>query len=42
MKRISFPRFSGFDRIRMAPTCATHSVRIVGGSAGGSPGVCDR
>ena len=25
------PRFSGFDRIRIAPTCAMHSVRIVGG-----------
>ena len=27
--------FSGFDRIRIAPTCATHSVRIVGVRAGG-------
>ena len=34
MKSGICPRFSGFDRIRIAPTCATHSVRIVGGSAG--------
>ena len=27
-------RFSGFARIRIAPTCATASVRMVGGSTG--------
>ena len=27
-------RFSGFARIMIAPTCATASVRIVGGSTG--------
>ena len=30
MKKMSFSRFSGFDRIRIAPTCAMASVRIVG------------
>ena len=33
-KKISRWRFSGFARIRIAPTCATASVRIVGGSTG--------
>ena len=33
-KKISRCRFSGFARIMIAPTCATTSVRIVGGSAG--------
>jgi len=37
MKKMSFSRFSGFDRMRMAPTCATASVRIVGGSPGVPP-----
>ncbi len=30
MKKISFSRFSGLDRIRIAPTWAIASVRIVG------------
>jgi len=42
MKKGSLSRFSGFDKIRIAPTCAIASVRIVGGSAGGSPGSRDR
>ena len=33
MKKISLFWFSGLARIRIAPTCATASVRIVGGSA---------
>ena len=33
-KKISRCRFSGFARIMIAPTCATASVRIVGGSTG--------
>ena len=33
-KKISRWRFSGLARIRIAPTCATASVRIVGGSTG--------
>ena len=32
-------RFSGFARIRIAPTCATASVRIVGGSTGRAVGL---
>ena len=34
-------RFSGLARIRIAPTCATASVRIVGGSTGAPFGSCD-
>ena len=41
-KKINLSRFSGFERIKIAPTCATASVKIVGGSAGRSPGVRDK
>ena len=33
---MSFSRFSGFDRIRIAPTWAMASVRIVAGRTGAS------
>ena len=42
MKKMSFSRFSGFDRIRIAPTWAIASVRMVAGSTGCSPGLCQR
>ena len=42
MKKISFSLFSGLDRIRIAPTWAIASVRIVAGSTGSSPGPCHK
>jgi len=42
MKRMSRSRFSGFARMRMAPTCPTASVRMVGGREGRCPGVVVR
>ena len=42
-RRSAGPCHSGLARIRMAPTCATTSVRMVGGSAGRPfPEVVDR
>ena len=41
-EKSSFSRFSGFARIRIAPTWAMASVRIVGGSTGASPARCAR
>ena len=38
MKKMSLSLFSGLARIMMAPTCATASVRIVGGRVGVCPG----
>jgi hypothetical protein len=37
MKKMSFSRFSGLERIRIAPTYAMAPVRMVGGSVGRSP-----